>query len=192
MLRAIAYVLPVLPMHNTRKALLASLLIAATVALGYALAGIPNVELMTITVFVAGFLLGARLGIGVGIGAMLLHSTFNPLGMAHPFLLGAQVAGFALVGLGGGVLGPWIMTIRSRWLALLVSGVTGFVLTLVYQLLVNTGSFYAFSGSGDYLLTYIKLGLVFTALHLAWNTGLFATALLPTLRVLERYRREII
>ena len=49
-------------MLKTRKAIMASLLIALTVAVGFALAGVPNVELMTITVFIAGYLLGARLG----------------------------------------------------------------------------------------------------------------------------------
>ena len=178
-------------MQKTRKALLASLLIAATVALGYALAGIPNVELMTVTVFIAGFLLGGALGFFVGVGAMLLHSTFNPLGMAHPFLLGAQIAGFALIGLCGAWLGPRLAAMPSRWFALVLCAATGFMLTLVYQVLVNVGSFFAFSSSDDHLLTYVKLGLVFTSLHLAWNTALFATVLLPTLKVLERYRREI-
>ena len=178
-------------MHRTRKALLAGLLTAATVALGYALAGVPNVELMTLTVFIAGFLLGPLYGTAVGIGAMLLHSTFNPLGMAHPFLLGGQIAGFAAIGAVGGLVGPRLTAMRPRWLAMAVAAVCGFVLTLVYQILVNVGSFYAFSSEGDHLFTYIKLGLAFTVLHLAWNTAIFAVVLLPTINVLERFRNEI-
>ena len=182
---------PILPMYKTRKALLASLLIAAAVALGYALAGVPNVELMTATVFIAGYLLGAGLGAVVGVGAMLLHSTFNPLGMAHPFLMGAQIAGFALIGVAGAWLGPVVTRIESRWVGAGLSASIGFVLTLVFQVLVNAGSFYAFSSTDDHLLTYVKLGLAFTALHLVWNTGIFLVAMRPTLNVLERFRREI-
>ena len=69
-------------MQRTRKALLASLLVATAVALGYALAAVPNVELMTVTVFIAGYLLGAGAGVLVGMAAIALYSTFNPLGAA--------------------------------------------------------------------------------------------------------------
>ena len=49
-------------MNSTRRALLASLLIALTVAAGQALAGVPNIELVTLLVFLSGFLLGRRTG----------------------------------------------------------------------------------------------------------------------------------
>jgi len=178
-------------MHRTRRALLASLLTAATVVVGYALAGLPNVELMTATVFIAGYLLGYGLGSAVGAGSMLLHSAFNPLGMAHPYLLAGQLAAFALIGAAGAWVGPLIATIRSRWTAALLCGASGFGLTLIYQVIVNVASFYAFSGTTDHLVTYVKVGLAFTALHVVVNTAIFFFAMRPIVSVLERYRREI-
>ena len=64
-------------MYQTRRALLASLLVAVAVSLGYVLAAVPNVELMTVTVFVSGFLLGPKFGVGIGAASVVLFSVFK-------------------------------------------------------------------------------------------------------------------
>lgn len=184
--------LRILPMQKTRKALLAALLIAATVALGYALAGIPNVELMTITVFISGYLLGAKLGAIVGAVSIAVYSVFNPMGAALPPLFVAQVVAFAVIGIAGSILGGVVAKL-PRVGAIIVAGVTGLVLTSLYDALTNIGAFYSITGEDapTNLLKFIIGGIVFVVMHLVWNTALFAVALKPTLNVLARYRREL-
>ena len=180
-------------MKNTRRALLASLMVAVAVSFGYALAGVPNVELMTITVFIAGYLVGPGLGALVGAVAMTLHSTFNPLGAAMPPLLLGQVIGFCVIGVAGGIVGPLIARVETRWVAFLISGATGLGLTLLYHFLTNIGAFYSITAENatDNLVKFIVAGIAFTVMHLVWNTALFLVVNKPVLNVLARYRAEI-
>lgn len=179
-------------MQKTRKALLASLLISVTVAFGYALAGVPNVELMTLSVFVAGYLLGGRLGVVVGAVSIAAHSLFNPMGAALPPLLIAQIIGFAIVGFAG-TIGRLIVARRPRWLGIVLSGVLGFAVTFVYDVLTNVGAFYSITGAGApaSLVTFVVAGMAFMVMHLVWNTVLFLVVLTPVLNVLARYRLEL-
>lgn len=180
-------------MRKTRKALLASLLISATVALGLALSGIPNIELMTFTVFVSGYLLGRSLGVVVGAASIMLHSLFNPLGVAMPILLVSQILGFSVVGLTGAVAGPWVAGMTRRALAFVVCGAAGFLLTLLYDVLTNVGAFLTITSeqARSGLAEFVLAGMIFMALHLAWNTGLFLVTLKPVLNVLTGYQREL-
>ena len=170
-----------------------SLLTAASVALGIALAGVPNVELMTLTVFVSGFLLGIGSGAVVGAASIALHSLFNPLGAALPPLLAGQVIGFAVVGAAGGWIGPILVRLRQRPMAFLVAGMVGLMLTLLYDLLTNIGAFYTITGERGQgnLVQFVIAGLLFTVMHVVWNTALFATTARPILNVLARYRSEL-
>ncbi|MEE9268963.1 MAG: hypothetical protein V3V49_01765 [Candidatus Krumholzibacteria bacterium] len=180
-------------MRDTRKTLLASLMVALTVSLGYALAGIPNVELMTLTVFTGGYLLGARLGAVIGAASITLHSVFNPLGAALPPLLAAQVLGFMLIGAAGRWPGRTIASMDKRWPAFLLGGTVGLVLTLVYDILTNVGAFFAMTGDNNTknLAAFVTAGVIFAGLHVVWNTGLFFVSLKPVLNVFSRFRGEL-
>ena len=180
-------------MNRTRRVLLASLMVALTTAAGYALAGLPNVELVTTLIFVSGFLLGAGLGAAVGAVSWCVHSLFNPLGAAIPPVLAAQVLSGILVGAAGGLLGRRLVNIGSRVWASLAAGVLGLFLTLIFQLLVNTAFFYTFTGDAETttLYKYLIAGLAFTVTHLVWNAGVFMIVLVPLLSVLDRHRVEL-
>jgi hypothetical protein len=180
-------------MTKTRRALLASLMVALTVAAGHSLAGLPNVELVTVLIFVSGFLLGLKLGAVVGAASWGLHSLFNPLGAAVPPILAAQILGGAVVGLTGGLLGPRIVELNNRLLATITAGITGFLLTLLFQILINAASFYAFADERAIfaLWKYVGAGIAFTIMHLVWNTGVFLVILRPLLSVLNSYRMEL-
>jgi hypothetical protein len=180
-------------MYKTRRTLLASLLIAVVVSLGYTLAGVPNIELMSVTVFISGFLLGPRLGAVIGGVSAVLYSLFNPLGAALPPLLIAQIVGFAVIGATGGLSGPAVARMRSRTLSIACAGVLGFLLTLFYDLLTNVGAFFVMTGTRDIsgFVKFVAAGIMFMGLHLLWNTGLFAVVVTPTLTVLSRHRREL-
>ncbi len=107
------------------------------VALGFALAPVPNVELVTFTVFAAGATLGSARGALVGCLAAALYSGLNPAGsgLAIPTLFAAQIVSWGLVGAVGGVAARVVFP-RSGEPALLrtaASGGLGVVLTLLYQ-----------------------------------------------------------
>jgi energy-coupling factor transport system substrate-specific component len=176
-------------MNATRRTLLASLLTALAIAAGYALAAIPNVELITLLVFVSGYLLGPALGGGVGAVAMAGHSTFNVMGAAIPPILAAQVACYALVGAAGGVAGPAIRRLPPIP-ASIAAALCGGVLVVGYQVVVGVVSFYTFTGE-SVLWAYIWGGLVFSSIHVAWNVAVFLVVLRPTLSVLDRHRAEL-
>ncbi len=180
-------------MHQTRRVLLTCLLIAVVVTLGYALAGVPNIELMTVAVFVSGFLLGPGLGAVVGAVSATMFSVFNPLGAALPPLLIAQALSQALVGVAGGCVGPVLINCGKRWISFAGAGILGLLLTLVYDIATNVGAFVVFSGERTLgnLVKFVGAGIVFMVLHLVWNTLVFAVVLTPVLMVLDRYRREI-
>jgi hypothetical protein len=180
-------------MKRTRQTVLASLLVALTVALGYALAAIPNVELMTITVFLSGYLLGMRLGMVVGGASMVLHSLFNPLGAALPPLMAAQVAAFVVIALAGAWIAPVLHAMRHRTVEIVAAGISGFLLTLFYDIATSAAAYVVAMDSGSTLTIwrFIAGGALFMIMHQVWNTGLFLIVLPPALNILDGYRDEL-
>ena len=97
----------------TRQLIQTALFTALCVSLGYLLAGVPNLEILSASVFTSGVLLGARRGSIVGGMAELLYAGLNPYGLAPFPLLSAQVVGVALIGASGGFVAP-LMAPRNR------------------------------------------------------------------------------
>lgn len=177
-------------MKRTRAALLSALLTALVFVAGQALAGIPNVELITFLVFVSGYLLGPLLGALVGAAGMAAHSLFNVMGAVPPPVWISQWLCYAIVGVAGGIAGPALARMRRRGAAAFVAAATGLVLALFYQLAVNAVSFFTFS-SGVSVWVYVWGGIAFGAVQLLWNAAVFLLAMPATLRVLAPYRREL-
>ena len=177
-------------MRTTRLVLLASLLVATMFAAGQALAGIPNVELVTALAFVSGYLLGPALGAAVGAAGMGAHSLFNVLGAVAPPVWIAQVVCYGFVGWAGGMAGPRLARVPSRVHAALLAALTGTALVLVYQIVVNGVAFYTFTSDVE-VWTYVWAGVAFGAIQIAWNAVTFGLAMPPMLRVLARHRGEL-
>ena len=177
-------------MHHTRIAVLASLLVALIVAAGQALAGLPNIELVTFLVFVSGYLLGAPMGAAVGAASMGIHSLFNSMGAAVPPILVVQVLSYAAVGAIGGMTGRMIVDQKQVLVGTLFAGVLGFAITLGYQFPVNMATFYVFTNDGA-LWPYIWGGIVFSGIHMMWNTVLFMAAMRPTLSAIAGRREQL-
>ncbi|HEU4929869.1 MAG TPA: hypothetical protein VFU38_08560 [Candidatus Krumholzibacteria bacterium] len=176
-------------MKHTRLFLLASLLVAVIYASGAALAGVPNIELITALAFVSGYLLGPGLGALVGAAGMGAHSLFNPLGAVAPPVWVSQMAAFALIGWAGGVWGPKIARMRIPRAAV-VSAMLGVLLVLIYQIAVNVVAFYTFTSDVD-VWVYVWGGIAFGVVQLTWNAVVFGVAVPPMLRVLARHRRQM-
>jgi hypothetical protein len=172
---------------KTSSFLATALFAGAGVAVGLVFLYIPNVELVTLTFFMAGYFLGFPLGMIAAVTGEFLYSMLNPLGMATPPLLVAQLAGMALAA----TAGSWIRHLEDRrppfsWQQKTVLfGVSGFLLTFIYDLF-TTCSFLIFAGlTTQKLLASLAYGMSFYVMHLLSNTLLFSLVLpviLPQLK----------
>ncbi len=173
-----------------RRVIRAALFTALSVALGFLLAAVPNVELITLSVFLGGVFCGPRVGAVVGALSEALFSLLNPLGPALPPLFAAQIACFALTGLAGGLLAPLLRPAGRASVA--ASALAGFVLTAIYEALTNAAT--ALIALGPRRLPegiggVYAAGALFTAVHVGVNTAVFAAAVVPVVRVARAWRK---
>lgn len=170
----------------------AAIFVALAVALGHLLAYVPNVELVTFTVFAAGAVLGRWRGAAVGATAMALYSGLSPFGsgLAIPPLFIAQVLATAVTGLAGGASGPiWFGRVEGRAKRAALGGALGFAVTLLYQCSVIVGLAVATPEFRTGVLAAVAANAFFSGVHLIGNTVAFAVlapAVVPRLVRLAR------
>ncbi len=169
---------------RTRKLTLSGAFIALAVGMGYALAQVPNVELMTAVLFCAGGLLGWRQGIVVAAVAEFLFSTLNPFGPAALPVLAGQIAAMAVVGAGGGWLVPAILRRKSRLHRAALFAALGFLLTLQFDFLTTLATGWMMGVNLNGLIGLFAVGAPFMLTHLVSNLVVFIL-LVPV--VLERF-----
>jgi hypothetical protein len=164
----------------TFEAALTAVLVALAVALGFVLLSVPNVELLTFTVFASGAVLGCWRGALVGALAMAIYSGINPYGsgLAIPTLYAGQIAATAIAGLAGGLSARlWRPPRESRpgvAVRALAGGAFGFAATLVYQVAVIVGLAAAAPEFRTGVLAAVVSNAFFSAIHLVSNTVIFA------------------
>ena len=157
---------------------------ALAVTGGYLFAFVPNVEIYTAVLFLAGVLLGKRNGVLVALVAQLIYGLFNPFGASPLPLLLAQMFSYAVVGFAGGFFSAGQS--GQIWLDALKYGVTGFLLTLQYDVMTFL-SYGLMSGfSVTQMQTSFWAGLPFYMVHWIGNTLIFALVLPLVLRGLRR------
>ncbi len=159
---------------------------ALVAAVGFALSGVPNVELMSLMIFVAGAVLGPGHGALVGVVGMGIYSGFNPYGLAPPPTFLSQLLGAAGIGAAGGWLAHGDRLGRGARAAAIGAGL-GAVLTLAYDVVTNLGTALTMGAALD-PWPIVWGGVVFSVLHIVWNTIFFAIGL-PALLAVRR-RRE--
>ncbi len=158
--------------------------VALGVALGFVLNRIPNVELVTSTVFLSGYLLGIGKGLAVGVITEVVYSVLNPYGMAALPLLAAQVVSMGVTGLAGG----WFGAKRSgeRGFLAVKCGLVGFSCTLFFDALTTLSFVPINHFSAKQLAASILIGGWFYAAHLVSNSAIFAVLLPALIRTLQR------
>lgn len=97
---------------------------------------IPNATLSILVVFFAGYCFGRLAGLLVGIISSALISLFNPFGMVALPLLGAQMAGYALIGFTGGVMRTRLEP-RPSVIYFILLAALGVATALMYQIPVS-------------------------------------------------------
>ncbi len=172
---------------------LMAILTALAVALGMLLAHVPNIELVSFTVFVSGAVLGRGRGACLGMIAMGIYSGANPVGsgLGIPPMFIAQVLAMAFIGFVGGSLGgAWRTGGGLRHVVL--AAVTGFVLTGVYQVGVVAGLAVASLDVGTGFVAALVGNAFFSTVHIVSNTIVFAM-LVPVVvpRAIAMTRRRV-
>jgi hypothetical protein len=155
----------------TRRIALGGVLAALAIALHMALTLIPNVELTSLTLFVAGWLLGPRLGILTALVATVSFSLTSPYGLPAPPMLLAQCLGYASWSFVGAQFGSC-----ERAPDRLQAGTAGMFLTSWFQLLVNGAIWWV---TGTPLLAILLPAFPFTLTHIVSNTLAFGILLPP-------------
>jgi len=169
---------------HVKQISLMGLFISLGISLGFALSYIPNVELITATVFISGYLLGTKQGFIVGLITEAIYSTFNPFGLAAPPIFFAQILCMGVTGFFGGVLQK--QKTNPPLFYMIKLGSAGFLLTSFFAVLTSF-SFALFMGfSRGKLLASLISGLGFYIIHIVANTIIFLTLVPLLLNIIKK------
>ncbi|MCK9245198.1 MAG: hypothetical protein M0R34_06095 [Candidatus Marinimicrobia bacterium] len=180
-----------------RKITYSAIFIALIVGVGIALAFIPNVELVTALVFLAGALMGWKSGLIIGGLGELIFSSLNPLGsgLIFPPMLFAQVLAMTLVGGIGGLCRSFILSWQPRIANFIVIGLLGGMLTLFYDICVSLAFPLSAGFNWQGVLTTLVAGLAFSVIHIILNLAIFLFFVPVTaqqvIRAIPYFREEI-
>ncbi len=154
-------------LQNTRHQIAYSgILIALGTGLGYALAFVPNVELIALCAFCAGTLLQPKFALFSGLAMFALFSAISPFGIAPIPVFAAQCVG----GLFYAMLGLLMRKLANK---MIFCALAGFIGTFFYDLLTNATGFVVFPTEDTFFL-YMLGGMSFAVIHVISNTVIFA------------------
>ena len=171
---------------NLSNLVRAAIFSAVAIGLGFMFMLVPNVEFISITVFLSGLTLGFSWGAAVGASSMLIYSSFNPLGsgLVYFTLLIGQILAMVVIGMFGAAANKIVKNLAPVYQAIL-AGLFGFIGTLIYDITTNL----AYPLSAGYSLketfVYGISGLLFTAMHLVSNTAIFSVVVPGYLRKMK-------
>ncbi len=178
--------------RGTRRTVRIALMTAAAVASGYLLIAIPNVELVTATVAIAGLMMGPLPGALVGTLAMAIFGSLNIFGVPYPPVWVAQMLGEATTGLLFGLIrfaydrAPHI---RRVWIGAALAAAATLFYDLITNLAFPIGSMVPVSAWWPYLIA----GIPFAVTHLVSNILIFALVVPVTWsRIGRRYMEHSI
>jgi energy-coupling factor transport system substrate-specific component len=176
---------------SARKLALSGVLIALAIVLKLPLLSVPNVEFFTFVVFSSGYLLGIVGGMVVGIVSISIYtSIITPYGLPPLPIALAQILSMALVGFAGGLAFKFrIVTSFRSFLPFFVMGISGLVLTIIYDLFTNLAVAFVM---GQFFPVMIA-AIPFTLIHVPSNVIIFIVftpLLLKISRVPSPHRGE--
>ena len=171
--------------QSLRALVLTALLAGAAVAGGYTLMAVPNVEVVTAILFIAGYAVGLGRGLIAAVTASLIYFGLNPQGGSFPPLLAAQVLGMGAAPLAGSLM---VRISSSALRQRILLGSMGLIITLWYDIHTNLAfPFYAGMNAKGIAATLV-LGIPFSAVHIASNVAIFMFLVPPLMKLLRRRR----
>ncbi len=131
---------------SVRQPVLLGLFTGTALGAGYLLAGVPNVELISLIVALSGAVLGPVLGLLCGLLTGSIFALANPLGMSPPLLAAGQAVGMGCLALCGWLAARslGVPGMRLTWRHRLAGLLAGLVGTLFYDLLTVSVSWILF------------------------------------------------
>lgn len=144
---------------------------ALAVSLGYLLSFIPNLELITSTIFLCGILCGLKAGAITGLLSFSIFGFLNPYGPSPLPLLISQIIGGVTAGIMGGIFGK--IKFQKAYIMVLF----GIFVTFFYDM-ITTFSGYFFFPTGKTFLAYLGVGMPFVLWHI-WTQSLVYGLVLP-------------
>ena len=148
---------------------------ATAIGLGFMFMLVPNVEFISVTVFLSGLTLGVLFGAMVGGTAMMIYSILNPLGSGLiyiPLLIG-QIIAMVGIGTAGAVTGRLLKNMPLR-ISIFIAGISGFISALWYDGITTLAYPISAGYNWDETLAYAVSGLIFTFMHAVSNTIIFS------------------
>ena len=176
-----------MPSHAVRR--LALLAVLTALCIGIQLTPRPpNIEFTSLIVFLIGVAFGALSGSMVGVLVMLVNGFCSSWGFAG-LMLPFQVAGMAIVGIGGGLYGrTGTGSYASR--SCLETAVLGAFLTLVYDIITNFGVAISYMLMGmPFFVAFVSAivsGALFSLVHVVSNAAVFGVAFVPLTNSLQK------
>ncbi|MHA1270095.1 MAG: hypothetical protein ACTSPY_09945 [Candidatus Helarchaeota archaeon] len=166
---------------------LVATLSALSITISYILAPLVNVELMSFTIFISGYLFGILVGIGVGTISSVIYYGWNPYGPSNPPTYITCVICMILFGIIGGLLKLKSNNTHnnnssnkklkySAW-NIYKFGFIGLILTLVFDISTNVITGFVFYGGN--ITISIVLGIPFMLIHVISNTAVFSALTIP-------------
>lgn len=163
-----------------RKISLIAILTATAIATNYMLIGVVNIKFMDLIVFTSGYLMGPSLGAFTGVLVWLIYGIINPYGFSLPVFM-STVTGEAIFGIAGGFfseINPSDGAGFDPWLA-----VTGFLLTLIYDLFTNIVSGLTV---GIPIALALVTGIPFALTHMLSNAIFFGFGFRPLVNSINK------
>ena len=163
------------------KVTLTAIFTALAIGASYILAPLINIEVMSVILFIAGFLYGKYIGVVVGLTSSLIYYGWNPFGVPPLPLYLVCVGCMTFIGLIGGISKPnpnQVRKLEINRLNVAKIALIGFLYTLLFDLTTNIVYGWVYY-SGNILLAFIT-GFPFMIIHLVCNTIMFALLVLPT------------
>tara|TARA_B100000579_G_scaffold426431_1_gene433645 strand:- start:231 stop:752 length:522 start_codon:yes stop_codon:yes gene_type:complete len=165
----------------------AAIFCALAIGMGFSLMLVPNIELITVIVFMSGLMLGWKWGTLVGGTAIFIYSGLNPMGsgLSFPPLFFMQILGMAITGFTGGLFSSFFLEKETNIFSLLTLGLLGFICTFIYDFLTLI-SYPLSAGLGlSGMIAALVKGIGFTLLHEISNAIVFVVTIPKVIKYLK-------
>ena len=165
----------------------AAIFCALAIGMGFSLMLVPNIELITVIIFMSGLMLGWRWGALVGGTAIFIYSGLNPMGsgLSFPSLFFMQILGMAITGFTGGLFSRFFLEKETNIFSLITLGLLGFICTLIYDFLTLI-SYPLSAGLGlSGMIAALVKGIGFTLLHEISNAIVFVVTIPKVIKYLK-------
>ncbi len=162
------------------KVAIIAIFTALAIGSSYALAPLINIEVMSVLLFLSGFIFGKYIGIFVGLISSAIYYGWNPFGVPVLPLYLVMIACMVFIGLIGGLMKS--SKTQKEKIEISISSVAkfaliGFFFTFMFDIITNIVYAY-FYYSGDIMLAFIT-GFPFMIVHIISNTVIFALLIIP-------------